>query len=105
MDKSSTLTNSVGVAIIWWGTLTNDNEIEYNQFKDYKITSIGKLQQIGSDEFQNEGTALTSDVKLAAMVDHEQEVIVGFASKLMRSAKDIDPEIAKVIQNRFWDMV
>lgn len=98
-----TNTNQIGIAILFLGAMTN-SEADLSQIGSY--TEL-RPYETGIDDGPSHGTGgltlppRTEDVT----VMDEELIIVQFANKLLQSSTDIEPELGRIIQKRFLDML
>lgn len=84
--------------------MTNEQDINYSGLPEINTEQLQPtLTTSNANNFiepQNEALSLFADKQPS-----EEQVILDFANRLLNNAEDIDPEISKVVQKRFWDMI
>lgn len=113
LNRLATHSNNIGVAIFWLGSLTNETDLDIalsnNQTAINKPRTVISLNDLADDrnslfsEIPDKNLSLIS--KAGDFDRNESEVIMKFASHLLTSTRDIEPEIAKIVQDKFWEMI
>jgi hypothetical protein len=103
-DRISTNSNKIGLVLFYGLAMTNEQDINYAALREINTEQFQPTRSSSSSESfiepQNEALSLFADKQLS-----EEQVILDFANRLLNNAEDIDPEISKVVQKRFWDMI
>lgn len=104
-NRVTTNSNKFGIVLFCGLAMTNDNDINFNQLHTLKLKEIS----IDSPQFSSlENFSQPQNQEISLIADNQasdEQVILEFANKLLGSTQDIDPEISKVVQKRFWDMI
>lgn len=101
--RISTNANKFGLVLFYGLTMSNEQGINYETLREVKTEQRQRTRSSESEVFvepQNRALSLFTDERHS-----EEQVILEFANRLLNSAEDIDPEISKVVQKRFWDMI
>lgn len=102
-DRISTNSNKIGIVLFYGLAMTNEQDINYSGLHEINTQPQPTVTTSNANNFiepQNEALSLFADKQPA-----EEQVILDFANRLLNNAEDIDPEISKIVQKRFWDMI
>ncbi len=58
----------------------------------------------GYEDYAKMGTYTSADVSLRKTQREQAEILLSFADKLIENTRDLDVEIAQIINNDFWEM-
>ena len=74
--------------------------------EEMKDATIQVVSELSNDERLREEIQKGIDSGIAEDFNSEEkEILKDFAEKMMKNSKDLDPEIAKIIDENFWEML
>ena len=109
MKNILTQSNKFGIVILWGMTVTNEeldlSALGKNTQPQMSNISTSKIQTVGFAQPTSISIEYLSSRVLESPEGDDEQFLFEFATKLITSQRDIDPEISQVISKRFWDML
>lgn len=107
-SRSSTTSNQVGVVMMFWlGSSLPNEPLEIDPKVYLKKCEQNPKSFEPSAVFEKFNLPANPNFSLTSqqIVNIEEDVILGFGEKLLGNSRDIEPEINRIVQNHFWDLV
>jgi hypothetical protein len=80
-------------------------EIPIEWIKEWTFTGLNNIDFFTEDDYKTGPQEYTPETRPTLDKSTKVTIVEDFADKLFNKIKDLDPEIAKVVNDNFWELI